>query len=116
MTCTVKSVCDEMAAETDREIFMCDYNTLIENVNAGGHNKTEDDEACVRTLAAKFNADIQNGLNKQTSIEMHQDMTSLVTTVEDSSVVSNMKRAQAIFWLIFACILLLVVIYLWNFK
>lgn len=127
MTCTGKSVCDQMAAETDRDILLCYYNKLVENINGcNASNST-------RTLAAKIGADIQNGL-RQKSPEMHQDMSTLVenfqddtlqmyqdmlnldTTVEDSNVVSNMKRAHAIFWFIFACIVLLIVIYLWNFK
>ena len=117
MTCTLKSVCDEMDAETDREIFMCYYNKLVENINTTSYtNKTEDDQACVRTFAAKINAEIQNGLDNTPPLEMHQDMTNLVTTAEDSSVISNMKRSHAIFWLICACILLAGVIYLWNFK
>jgi len=116
MTCTVKSVCDEMAEESDRDILLCYYNKLVENINSSGYtNLTEDDEACSRTLLAKLSADIQNGLD-QGSSEMRQDMTDLVTTVADSSVVYNMERAKAIFWLILACIVLVVVIYLWNFK
>lgn len=136
MTCTVKSVCDQMAEETDRDILLCYYNKLVENINSGGSNKTSNDETCARTLAAKISADIQNGLGQKNSTEMYKDMTNLVenfqdevglpmdlqdinnlvTSEEDSNVLSNMKRSHAIFWLIFMCFVLSIVIYLWNFK
>ena len=116
MTCTVKSVCDEMAAESDREILLCYYNKLIDNINSTGYtNKTENDETCARTIAAKINAEIQNGLGNA-SVDMHRDMFDLITTVEDTNVVSNMKRSHALLWLILMVFLLSIVIYLWNFK
>jgi hypothetical protein len=117
MTCTLKSVCDQMASETDRDILLCYYNKLADNLKTVGYtNKTENDEACKRTLAAKMLANLQTGLDQKTSMEMHADMMNLVTTEEDSSVLSNMKRSHALFWLILMCIVLLIVIYLWNFK
>ena len=117
MTCTVKSVCDQMAAETDREILLCYYNKLVDNINTMGYtNYTEDDEACTRTLAAKISSQIQNELGAIKSNDMHHEMTNLITTVTDSDVVTRMKRARAIMWFILMCVFLLIVVYLWNFK
>ena len=117
MTCALKSVCSEMAASTDRDILLCYYNKLIDNINAPGYsNKTENDQECARTLAAKISADIQNGLGNISSLDMHNDMRDLVTTVEDTKVITNMKRSHTLFWLIVMFFVVSIVIYLWNFK
>ena len=71
---------------------------------------------CAATLAAEINSILQSKLNKPPSVALREDMLSLIQTQEDAEVYSKQARQVTTLWVIVSIILLVIIVYLWNFK
>ena len=98
-----------MAAETDIAILLTNYNSQLQL------NTTEGNQ-CAATLAAEINSILQSKLNKPPSVALREDMLSLIQTQEDAEVYSKQARQVTTLWVIVSIILLVIIVYLWNFK
>jgi hypothetical protein len=98
-----------MAAESDIQILLSYYNSqILLNTSEGNQ--------CASTLAAQINSILQSKLNKPPSVELREDMLSLLQTTEDSTVKAKQSRSIALLLLFIVTVLLAIIVSLWNFK
>ena len=101
--------CATMAAESDIQILLSYYNSqILLNTSEGNQ--------CASTLAAQINSILQSKLNKPPSVELREDMLSLLQTTEDSTVKAKQSRSAALLLLFIVTVLLAIIVSLWNFK
>jgi len=101
--------CATMAAESDIQILLSYYNSqILLNTSEGNQ--------CASTLAAQINSILQSKLNKPPSVELREDMLSLLQTTEDSTVKAKQSRSIALLLLFIVTVLLAIIVSLWNFK
>jgi hypothetical protein len=101
--------CATMAAETDITILLSNYNSQLQL------NTTEGNQ-CAATLAAEINSILQSNLNQPPSVALREDMLSLLQMQEDAQVHSKQTRQITMLWVIVSLLLLMIIVYLWNFK
>jgi hypothetical protein len=98
-----------MAAESDIQILLSYYNSqILLNTSEGNQ--------CASTLAAQINNILQSKLNKPPSVELREDMLSLIQTTEDTTVKAKQSRSTALLLLFVVTVLLAIIVSLWNFK
>ena len=101
--------CATMAAESDIQILLSYYNSqILLNTSEGNQ--------CASTLAAQINNILQSKLNKPPSVELREDMLSLIQTTEDTTVKAKQSRSTALLLLFIVTVLLAIIVSLWNFK
>ena len=98
-----------MAAETDLQILLTNYNSEI------SQNTTQGNE-CAARIASRINTLLQTQLNSAPSIELREDMLSLLQQTTDAQVLSKQTKRVTFVWLFAVSILLWIIVFLWNFK
>lgn len=103
------TTCSTMAAETDIQILLATYNSQIALNTPQGNE-------CAATIASKINTILQSKLNQPPSIELREDMLSLLQQTTDTQVLSTQTKRSTFLWLFAVSILLWIIVFLWNFK
>jgi hypothetical protein len=98
-----------MAAQTDIQILLTYYNNQIQL------NTSEGNE-CAATLAAQINNILQSKLDQPPSVQLRKDMLALAQTTEDHQVLSKQSKYSTLLWLVAVLILLMIIIFLLDFK
>lgn len=98
-----------MAAETDLQLLLSYYNSQIGLGTAEGNN-------CAANIAAQINTILQSKLNRPPSMELREDMLSLLQQTEDKQVMSKQSTHSVFLWVVIVSILLWIIVFLWNFK
>ncbi len=119
MTTTCKlGVCTTMAAETDIDILLCYYNALINKIN--NNTATAEDKTCMTTLAAQIISVLQEKTSSLTdptrfeidAPEINKEIIKLLgdRDEQDSTVLKDMYKSNAMVFLIVFLILLTIYI------
>lgn len=103
------TTCSTMAAETDLQLLLTYYNSQIALNTSQGNT-------CAATLASQINTILQSKLNRPPSIELREDMLSLLQQKEDTQVLSKQSTHSVFLWAVLVSILLWIIVFLWNFK
>jgi len=99
------TTCAIMAAESDVNILLTYYNNQI-------RLNTPEGNVCAATLASKINTILQSNLSKPPSVELREDMISLLQLTEDAQVLSKQARASTFFWLSVVVVILSIIAFL----
>jgi hypothetical protein len=106
-----------MSAETDIDILLCYYNTLIEKLN---NNNSDVDKSCLSELASQINAVIQGNLRELSTTTQSPIEATMITSefakllknqeYDDSVVLKDMYQSHAMIFIIIFLILLTIYI------
>ena len=99
------TTCAIMAAESDVNILLTYYNNQIKL-------NTPEGNTCAATIASKINTILQSNLSKPPSIELRQDMLSLLQLTEDAHVLSKQARSSAFLWVGITIVILSIIAFL----
>ena len=99
------TTCAIMAAESDLNILLTYYNSQI-------RLNTPEGNTCAATIASKINTILQSHLSKPPSVELREDMISLLQLTEDSHVLSKQAQNSTFVWLGIAVAILSIIAFL----
>jgi hypothetical protein len=118
MTTCKLSTCAAMVVERDIDTLLCYYNALVDKLNS--NTSTDADKVCLSELATQINSQLQGSIGNLSSItrnpievaDINNEIIKLMSDqdYEDSTVLKDMYKSNAIIWLIVFLIILIIYI------